>query len=149
MVLNPSKHSQSEVDPVMKKLNIDPTHSNKPSAIEYRLKRAHSAASVALQFLEGVDPGISNIGIRLVEARSLAYRLEALCSEMRQEAPQKRIHGKKAREAAGIVEVEKPKRPRGRPRKVPTVSVESPTEAAVVSTEQLDETLKLLDVAAE
>jgi len=82
----------------MKKINIDMNHSSKPSAIEYRLKRAFNAASVCRQFLEGVD--LLSQGIALSEARTLAGRLEALVGEIREAAPQKRIHGRKARAAA-------------------------------------------------
>lgn len=127
MVRNPSKQPNRGRH-VMKKLNIDPTHSNKPSAIEYRLKRAHSAASVVQQFLGGVDADL--FGDRLLEARRLAAELETMVSDIRSAAPQKRIHGKKAREAAGIVDAPPaPKRPRGRPKKV----VAQPTVDAVLS----------------
>jgi hypothetical protein len=127
----------------MKKINIDMNHSSKPSAIEYRLKRAFNAASVCRQFLEGVD--LLSQGIALSEARTLAGRLETLVGEIREAAPQKRVHGRKARAAAGIPEAPpKPKGKRGRPRKVPAV------EAPVAS---LDEALQAveekLSVAAE
>jgi hypothetical protein len=136
MVRNPSTQSHSEVS-VMKKLNIDPAHSNKPSAIEYRLKRAHSAASVALQFLEGVDPtaGESNIGTRLLEARKLAHTLETLVDDIRKDAPQKRVHVKRADKPAPA-----PKGKRGRPRKVrPTDEVQSLDAALEAVSTQLTE----------
>jgi hypothetical protein len=95
----------------MKKINIDMNHSNKPSAIEYRLKRAHSAANVANQFLAGIDSDL--FGERLLEARRLAAHLETLVSDIRSAAPQKRVHVKRADKPAPA-----PKGKRGRPRKV-------------------------------
>ena len=108
----------------MKKLNIDPAHSNKPSAIEYRLKRALGAANVAGQFLAGID--LDLFGESLQEARRLAARLESLVSDMRSAAPQKRVHVKRADKPAPA-----PKGKRGRPRKVvaPVQTIEGALEA--------------------
>jgi hypothetical protein len=107
----------------MKQLNIDPAHSNKPSAIEYRLKRAHSAVNVAQQFLNGVDADL--FGVRLLEARRLATELEAVCADIRSTAPQKRVHVKRADKPAPA-----PKGKRGRPRKVrPVETLDTALEA--------------------
>ena len=125
----------------MKTIKLTPAVSNKPCDIEYRLKRAHALASECRQFLEGIDTG-TPIGIALQNAQEVARGLEAAVAEMRSAAPQKRIHGKKAKAAAGIVDEPKaPKGKRGRKAK------------AVAPTPTLDEVLEAveeqLDAAAE
>jgi hypothetical protein len=119
-----------------KTIKLTPAVSNKPCDIEYRLKRAHALASECRQFLEGIDTG-TPIGIRLQEAQGLAGQVEQLVSEMRSAAPAKRIHGKKAKAAAGIVEEPKaPKGKRGRKAKAaPTPTLDEVLEAVE---EQLD-----------
>lgn len=120
-----------------KTIKLTPTVSNKPCDIEYRLKRAHALASECRQFLEGIDTG-TPIGIALQNAQDAARGLEAAVAEMRNAAPQKRIHGKKAKAAAGIVEepqAPKAKAKRGRKVKSATTTLD---EALAAVEEKLD-----------
>ena len=120
-----------------KTIKLTPAVSNKPCDIEYRLKRAHALASECRQFLEGIDTG-TPIGIALQNAQEIARGLEAAVAEMRSAAPQKRIHGKKAKAAAGIVEepkAPKAKAKRGRKVKAATTTLD---EALAAVEETLD-----------
>lgn len=109
----------------MKTIKLTPAVSNKPCDIEYRLKRAIALASECAQFLEGIDTD-TPIGPRLTEARQLARDAQALIGQMRADAPAKRIHGKKAKAAAGIVDEPKaPKAKRGRKGKTRDTVVEA------------------------
>jgi hypothetical protein len=120
-----------------KTIKLTPAVSNKPCDIEYRLKRAHALASECRQFLEGIDTG-TPIGIALQNAQEVARGLEAAVAEMRSAAPQKRIHGKKAKAASGIVEepkAPKAKAKRGRKVKAATTTLD---EALAAVEETLD-----------
>lgn len=124
-----------------KTIKLTPAVSNKPCDIEYRLKRAHALASECRQFLEGIDTG-TPIGIALQNAQEVARGLEAAVAEMRSAAPQKRIHGKKAKAAAGIVDEPKaPKAKAKRGRKVKSATTTLDEALAAVE--------ETLDAAAE
>lgn len=136
-----------------KTIKLTPAVSNKPCDIEYRLKRAFALASECRQFLEGIDES-TPIGTLLMEARQHARDAQDLVSQMRSAAPAKRIHGKKAKAAAGIVEEPKaPKGKRGRkaaPKKEKTHAQQLATldEALNAVDAELNDDLDL-DVAAE
>ena len=129
-----------------KTIKLTPAVSNKPCDIEYRLKRAFALASECRQFLEGIDES-TPIGIRLMEARQHARDVQDLVSQMRSDAPAKRIHGKKAKAAAGIVDEPKaPKGKRGRKPKAEAVKIATLDDALTAVDAELNDDL---DVAAE
>ena len=92
-----------------KTIKLTPAVSNKPCDIEYRLKRALALASECRQFLEGIDES-TPIGTLLMEARQHARDAQDLIGQMRAAAPAKRIHGKKAKAAAGSMDARRPAR---------------------------------------
>lgn len=128
-----------------KTIKLTPAVSNKPCDIEYRLKRAFALASECRQFLEGIDDS-TPIGTLLMEARQHARDAQDLVSQMRSAAPAKRIHGKKAKAAAGIVE--EPKAPKAKRGALVSKAPKAPkakSKAAPEKLETLDSMLTTLD----
>lgn len=127
----------------MKTIKLTPAVSNKPCDIEYRLKRAAALASECAQFLEGIDTN-TPIGDRLVEAIKHAHAASTEISEMRAAAPPKRIHGKKAKAAAGIVDEPKVKKVKAPKAAKPAKAAKAPKGKA---SQRLSAELATLDEA--
>lgn len=125
-----------------KTIKLTPAVSNKPCDIEYRLKRAFALASECRQFLEGIDEN-TPVGTLLMEARQHARDAQDLVSQMRSAAPAKRIHGKKAKAAAGIVE--EPKAPKAKRGARVVKAPKAKSKAAPEKLETLDSMLTTLD----
>lgn len=121
-----------------KTIKLTPAVSNKPCDIEYRLKRALALASECRQFLEGIDES-TPIGDLLVQARQHARDAQDLVSQMRAAAPAKRIHGKKAKAAAGIVD--EPKQKKVKAAKAPKAAKPTKASKKAAALPTLDEAL--------
>ena len=100
----------------MKTIKLTPAVSNKPCDIQYRLKRAHALAFECRQFLDGIDSTAFE-GTTFTEASGLATSLEGLVASLRDTAPQKRVHVKRADKPAPTPKVpgRRGRKPKARP----------------------------------